>query len=76
MPEFRITNPVEARRAKYSQYKGAGPAELHLNGEVHFAHVLSVNAIPGVLPNAWLVSIRHMERPDSGQRPRLKIVYS
>ena len=75
MPEFRITDPVEARRARYSLYKGAGPAELQLNGETHFVHVLSVNAVPGA-PDVWWVSAKIIERSALGQRPRQKLVYS
>ena len=74
MSVFLISNPVEARRARYAQFKG-GAAELTLNGDFYFAHVISVMSVPGQ-PESWQVSIAPISRPATGKRPRPSIIYA
>lgn len=71
---FSSKNPTEARRARYSQFKG-GPQELSLNGEMHFGYVVSVTALLGQSPDAWMVSINPAERPVIALRQRIVYVH-
>ena len=73
MPAFLISNPVEARRARYAQFKGVA-AELTLNGDPYFAHVISVMSVSGH-HESWYVSIAPASRPDPGKRTRPNIIY-
>lgn len=73
MPAFLVSDPAEARRARYTQFKGTA-AELTLNGDRYFAHVISVMSVPGKIAS-WLVSISPTDRPAPGKRPRPNIIY-
>lgn len=73
MPAFLTSDPVEARRARYIQFKG-GAAELTLNGTSYFAQVISVMSTPGHT-DSWLVSITLISRPAPGKRARPNIIY-
>lgn len=73
VPAFLTSDPAEARRARYIQFKGAA-AELKLNGASYFAQVISVMSTPGHT-DLWLVSITLINRPALGKRPRPNIIY-
>jgi hypothetical protein len=73
MPAFIISDAAEARRARYTQFKGTA-AELTLNGDRYFAHVVSVMNVPGQV-TSWLVSISPTDRPAIRKRLRPNIIY-
>jgi hypothetical protein len=55
VPVVEVTNPIEARRAKYSQYGGLQKT-IVLNGELVSGIVKSVVAVPSASPARWIVT--------------------
>lgn len=73
VPTFLISDPLEVRKAKYSQFKGAAQ-ELRLNGSSYFAQVVSLISSPD-RDGSWLVTIAPTSRPTVAKRPRPTITY-
>jgi hypothetical protein len=55
VPVIEVTNLLEARRAKYSQYANTGKA-ISLNGQMVSGLVRSVVAVPAASPTKWVVT--------------------
>jgi hypothetical protein len=56
MQTIEITNPIEARRYRYAQYRGE-KARLMLNGLPVTAMVRSVKEDKSSIPTRWIVSV-------------------
>lgn len=56
MHVIQVTDPVEARRARFAQYSGAHKTFV-LNGQIVSGLVQSVAEAPLTLPAMWIISI-------------------
>jgi hypothetical protein len=60
MKTIEITNPIEARRCRYAQYRGE-KATLMLNGLPVTGMVRSVREDTSSTPMRWIVSVVHKQ---------------
>jgi hypothetical protein len=56
MQTIETTNPIEARRARYAQYRGQ-KAKLTLMGSPVTGMVRSVMEVPSSSPVRWIVTV-------------------
>jgi hypothetical protein len=56
MQNIEITDPVEARRIRYAQYRGE-KATVMLNGQWVTAIVLSMLEVKSSNPTRWIASV-------------------
>jgi hypothetical protein len=56
MQNIEITDPVEARRVRYAQYRGE-KATVILNGQRVTGIVLSMLEVKSSNPTRWIVSV-------------------
>jgi hypothetical protein len=69
MQVIEVTDPSDARRAKYSQYAGS-PRAISLNGQMVSGIVRSVAEVQSASPVRWVVTvlpmpIRQMRTPEA-----------
>jgi hypothetical protein len=64
MKTIEITNPTEARRCRYAQYRGL-KARLILNGVPVTGMICAVKEDKSITPMRWMVTIA---RPDQSRR--------
>jgi hypothetical protein len=72
VPVIEVTDALEARRAKYSQYANTGKA-ISLNGQMVSGVVRSVLPDPTANPPKWVVTFYPTPPRQTSDAPKVKM---